>query len=265
MTAMRFLTLGDWGPGQVRAEWVPGTRIIVPAVEAAIDDAWQNALRRPGIRLFDGPMCRLESWEPRGPHLLLRFSPTSYKPFMGTNLTNPALADTYGPDVLANPLGVSAILETSDGWLMLGRRNAAVAYYPGRLHPFAGCLEPNEPLDVFDEVRRELREELSFRPSDVADVRMVGLVEDASLRQPEAIFLVRSTLRRSEIDAKLGADEHLASWSVRAEAGAVSRTLAGGQAFTPVAVASLLLWGRTTLGEAGEAWFLHEAPAFVVA
>ena len=27
---------------------------------------------------------------------------------------------------------------------MLGRRNASVAYYPGRVHPFSGSLEPQE-------------------------------------------------------------------------------------------------------------------------
>ena len=68
-------------------------------------------------------MCRLERWEasPDGSRLHLSMSTTSYKPFFGTNMSHPELADRYGPDVLANPIGVSPALETSDGQLLLGR------------------------------------------------------------------------------------------------------------------------------------------------
>ena len=86
-------------------------------------------------------MCRLERWtvSPDGSRLRLSLSETSYKPFYGTNMSHPELADRFGADVMANPVGVSPALETADGYLLLGRRNSAVAYYPGRLHPFAGC------------------------------------------------------------------------------------------------------------------------------
>ena len=89
-----------------------------------IDRAWQTASARPGVKLFDGPMCRLESWSAlAGGALQLTLSRTSYKLFMGTNMCHPELADRFGPQVLANPVGVSPALETADGFLMLGRRN----------------------------------------------------------------------------------------------------------------------------------------------
>src|SRR5688500_85996 len=131
-------------------------------------------------------MCRLERCEASPEALRLWVSPTSYKPFLGTNLT--------GVDVLAsalaNPLGLSAALVTSDGWLMLGRRNTSVAYYPNRTHPFAGSLEPGELTDVFKGVLRELDEELGLSEREVAEIRCLGLIEDAKLRQPEIVFSV---------------------------------------------------------------------------
>src|SRR5687768_2708835 len=145
---LTFHAVGDWAPGDVVARWGENSRTILPEVEALIEDAWAAASRRPGVKLFDGPMCRLESWSASPARLEFVLSHGSYKPFLGTNLTHPDLADRFGANVLANPVGVSPALETADGFLMLGWRNASVAYYPSRVHPFAGALEPRDGSDV---------------------------------------------------------------------------------------------------------------------
>jgi 8-oxo-dGTP pyrophosphatase MutT (NUDIX family) len=227
------------------------TRAVLPDVEAMIDAAWKSALARPGVKLFDGRMCRLESWRAGADRLELVLSDTTYKAFLGTNLAHPELADRYGEKILANPVGVSPALLTADGFLMMGRRNASVAYYPNRVHPFAGALDPDD-ADPFAAVRRELREELSFADADVADLRCTGIAEDLSIRQPELMFLARSVRTRREIERRLDATEHDDTWSIAGDEGGVRRVfesgeLAGG-AFTPVAVASLLLYGLVTFG-----------------
>ena len=250
---------GDWGPGRVRTSWTSSTRAIVPEVEQLVERTWSGAVTQPGIQLFDGPLCRLESWRATGEGLHLVLSPTSYKAFFGTNLHNPHLADHYGSAILANPVGVSAALISSDGFLMFGRRNASVAYYPHKLHPFAGAIEPREDLDVFDEVRRELREELSLDPHELADIRCTGFVEDAALRQPELIFAVRATRARAEVEMQVDRTEHRGSWSIPARRAEVERALSEPGDFTPVAIASLLLWGRL---EFGEDWFVTHARLF---
>ena len=237
---------GDWGEGSVRAGWVKCTRRLVREVEHEIDLAWSAAQQRLGERLFDGPMCRLERFEATAALLRLEISPTRYKPFLGTNLTNAAIADRFGSDVLANPLGLSTALESADGWLLLGRRNHAVAYHPGRVHPFAGALEPgpggSEP-DVFDEIRRELQEELRLPPEGIVSIRCIGLVEDCALRQPELIFHARSRRSRASIESNLDEAEHHATYAVGAETDAVARAVAD-PILTPVARATLTLWRR---------------------
>lgn len=240
---------GDWGPGDVDVEWVASGRRIVPEVEAAVERAWADALARPGAHLFDGPMCRLEQWavSDGGSRLRLDLSPTSYKPFLGTNMTQPELADHYGEEVLASPVGVSPALETADGFLLLGRRNAAVAYYPNRVHPFAGALEPDDH-DVFAAVRRELKEELSLTDAEVPDVRCTGLVREAALRQAELIFRARCTPTREQIERRLDPKEHRSILAIPATRAGVESTLAD-PALTPVASAALLLWRRTRFGD----------------
>ena len=138
---IRYVHLGRWEPRQITVSWVDSSRLIVPEVEQLIDRKWNESTKHAGVNLFDGPMCRLEKVETREKELRLWLSRTSYKPFWGTNLNNVGLAEKYGERILANPLGVSAILLSSDDMLMMGRRNASVAYYPDRVHPFAGCLE----------------------------------------------------------------------------------------------------------------------------
>jgi 8-oxo-dGTP pyrophosphatase MutT (NUDIX family) len=253
---LTFLHSGDWAPGEVTAERSRDCRRRVPAVEAVIERTWAEALARPGAHLFDGPMCRLEEWSvsPEG-RLRLLLSDTTYKVFYGTNMRHPELADAYGPEVLANPVGVSPALETADGFLLLGRRNASVAYYPNRIHPFAGALEPGDRYDLFAAARRELREELTLEGSDVSDVRCTGLVLEHALRQTEFIFRARCTLSRADVEGRLNPEEHRGIQAVPATPDGVADA-ARDPRLTPVAVASLLLWGRHAFGEE---WFRRRA------
>ena len=158
---LKFLRPGNWSSSQVSISWIPNSRRIIPEVETAIDAAWANALARPGVHLFDGPMCRVESWAATDDRLCLTLSKSTYKSFLGTNMANPKFADDFGPEVMANPLGVSPALVTADRQLLLGRRNASVAYYPNRVHPFAGSMEPAD-ADPFASIYREMQEELSL-------------------------------------------------------------------------------------------------------
>src|SRR2546430_2438901 len=112
---VRFHEIGRWMPGQISVRWCESTRAQIPEVQSAIARVWDDALSRPGMRLFDGPMCRMESWERSARNLKLRLSRTSYRTFFGTNLVHPQFADAYGPQCMSNPLGVSPALITSDG------------------------------------------------------------------------------------------------------------------------------------------------------
>lgn len=255
---LAFHAIGDWTPQQVQVTWQESTRRILSEVETLIERAWEQVLSRPGVRLFDGPMCRMESWEATPDRLRIALSRTSYKPFLGTNIAHPELVDRFGREVMANPVGVSPALHTADGFLLLGRRNATVAYYPNRTHPFAGALEPLDGGDLFAAVQRELREELALSDADIADVRCTGIAEDLALRQPELIFRVRSKLTRSRIESQVHAEEHGDSIAVPATRDGVESFLPE-PSLTPVAVASLLLWGRVQFGEE---WFDSNAAGF---
>jgi len=248
---LKFHALGNWDASRVKIRRVDDTRPRVTHMEAQISAAWKAGLAQPGVNLFDGPMCRLEKWESSPESLALELSETTYRAFLGTNLSHPELAEEFGREALANPVGVSPALITADGYVMMGRRNDSVAYYPGRTHPFAGALDPAD-ASVFDAVRRELREELHLGQEDLPDIRCTGIAEDQSLRQPELIFQARTLRTRAQVEARLDAAEHHSVWAAPATPSGVEAALASPEAFTPVAIAALLLFGRIEWG--GE-WF----------
>jgi 8-oxo-dGTP pyrophosphatase MutT (NUDIX family) len=122
-----------------------------------------------------------------------------------------------------------------------------VAHYAGRVHIFAGTLEPPEADDVFAAMRRELNEELHLTADQISEITLLGLVEDTSLHQPELVFDAVSNLKRDEIAARLDAAEHSAPVSVEAKPSSLQEAIADAS-FTPVAAAALLLCGRRRFG-----------------
>jgi hypothetical protein len=248
--SVAFRVIGEFNRPDVITKWVDRAPVPNSEIETRIEQAWQQAKSRPNINLFDGPMCRLESFR-AGKTLELDLTRTSYKIFWGTNLTHADFADRFGAGALANPVGLSCALESSDGYLMLGRRNASLAYYPLRIHPFAGALEPAEWVDVFADMERELAEELAFTPPDIADIVCIGLIEDISLRQPELVFHVRSTRLRVEIEQRLDTAEHDGCISIQPDLEKLKAAL-NDPGLTPVALGTALLWGRRHFGAA---WF----------
>jgi hypothetical protein len=252
-----FPAIGSWCSGEIKISCAHSTRPNIPEVEQLIDRAWHDASQRPGIHLFDGPMCRLECLR-TGEHFMhLTLSRTSYKPFMGTNLSNAHLADRYGPEVLANPVGLSALVLSSDDFVSLGRRNERVAYYPSYVHPFSGALEPRDDLDVFADIRRELREELSLGDDNIERLTCAGIAMDLSIRQPEMIFAARVRHTKQQVESQLDIEEHHGIWSAPATREGIEQALASSEKFTPVGVAGLLLWGRI---EFGDPWFEATRP-----
>lgn len=244
---------GPWRAEQVKTTWTDeSTFAPAPEVVEKIEQTWQQQMARPGIHLFDGPMCRVEQITASPDRLSLTFSPTSYKPFLGANLHHAHFAAKFGAASLPNPLGLSTLLQTADGHWMLGRRNARVAYHPSRVHPFAGSLEPAEAEDIFAGARRELSEELNIRAGDITEILCIGVASDDQLLQPEAIFRAITPLSLAEVSSRLDEAEHASVWSSRIEAVALADQWRTGEQvaqFTPIALATLVLAGGLAFGD----------------
>lgn len=254
---------GPFGLEQIRVGWADQQRPRLDDVETMIAEAWTHRTRqadRDGVNLFDGPLCRLIAYVCHPDRLSLTLGPTSYRSFVGTNLHNAHLRYSHGPEVLANPLGVSALLVLQEGFLLLGRRSETVAYHAGRIHPVGGCVDPTgdgQPPCPFATMRTELREELDIQGGQINRLTCLGLIRDKHIVQPELLFDAGVTCSYEDLQANMASadhgDEHAELLLVRDHPASVVTFIETNYSqLTPVALAGLLLHG---LVHWGSGWF----------
>ncbi len=261
----RFIleVLGPYRRGQLRVRWSDQPRPSCEPVERFIESAWRRRLEQAAaenIHLWDGRLCRLIEYGAGAEALDMVLGPTSFRDFVGTNLHNAHLRYSHGCDVMANPVGVSAMVSAEGRYLVLGRRSESVAYHAGRIHPIGGCLEPStdgQAPDPFDCIIEEIGQELGIAAELLQPITCLGMVRDKHIHQPELMFDATVTCTVEAIRRLLptasGRDEHADLVVLRDHPAAVvdfiERHLAE---LTPVALAGLLLHG---LWRWGSGWF----------
>lgn len=247
--------LGPFAVGRVQCRWRDEQSAQDAVLTELIARTWhrqQERCRLSGATLFNGPMARYLRHRVNDGELLLEVGPTDYASFLGTNFFNAHRGDELGWERFSNPLGTSALVISGDGYLVLGRRSEKVALHPGRIHPFGGSLEPKEvrqdgTLDVFASIARELQEELLLEPSDVQSMLCLGIVRDATIRQPELIFEVRTARSLDDLRNLATRDpdhEHADLIGCADRADAVSQFIRDNPALTPIAIAVLSIHDR---------------------
>jgi hypothetical protein len=255
--------VGRFPRERLRVEGSPLRRTGGGEVETIIENAWLSEVesaRKEGRLLYDGKLLRLVEHRCEGGVLALTVGPTSFREFVGTNLTHAYLRHVHGPEALSDALGVSAAVRTADGFIVLGRRSQRVAAFAGRLHPIGGMLEPGPPdaplTHPADAIGRELDEELGVAREEIVENVCIGMVRDRHIVQPELIFDVRVAADMSRLRRHRPAprhDEHSELVPVRDHPTCVATFMQRSYGdLTPVAQAALLLHG---LQQWGSGWF----------
>ena len=252
--------VGLFDRSRVRVRWSQSQRPTNPEIEKLIEHAWAEQSRQAagdGRNLFNGRLCRLINCETQGDTLQITLGEVSYKEVVGTNYTNAQLRYVHGPEVLANPLGVSAAVVSSDGYVVLGRRSRKVFFHGGRVHPVAGTVDPparpDQVPDPFDAMQTEIAQELGMSADATTRNVCLGMVRAKPIVQPEMVFEVRldadvEAIRASAAKAD-DAHEHDGLVPVRNDpAGVVTYIEKHCDRLTPVAMATLLLLGQRHWG-----------------
>ncbi|MEE9296455.1 MAG: NUDIX hydrolase [Phycisphaerae bacterium] len=250
---------GRFSPDDVTVVWEDIRRRTNPEIEAAIEKTWrdkQDEATRFNRLLYNSVLGRLSGAAIDDQRLVLRLGETDYRDFVGTNLFNAGLVRVYGEPFLANALGTSATIVTSDGYILYGRRNDRVIYHAGYLHTFGGTLEPADRLpdrtyDLFGAIRRELHEETHLKDEEIVDLVCTGLVRDVDTLQPELLFDAHVGLTRNEVLSRFDPDtdeEHTAIEACHDLPEAIVPFIQRSQPVVPVAVAAMMLHGAANWG-----------------
>ncbi|XP_053576029.1 uridine diphosphate glucose pyrophosphatase NUDT22 isoform X2 [Bombina bombina] len=182
-------------------------------------------------RELEGEWIQKDADVSEGGGLTLHLALTSYRDFLGTNWSGEAIAlqerggREYGDPqaYLAQPLGVGAALECSDGRFVLLRRSHIVGEAPGQLdvpggHPEPKAVAPNVPEDelslevlkpelvireLFSSILAEIRDEVNLPLWTLSDPLLLGIARNhTSAGRPSAEFYVRCSLSSEEVQQR---------------------------------------------------------------
>ena len=228
----RIFLSGYWTPAQVRTIYRPTEYIFRSDFARRAETHWQTLLADGKKFLFNGALCRLEKFGAENGHLQLSFSRTCYRDLLFSNANTAELIATLGESGPVQALGISAVIETADGFLPIIRRSMHVGEGPGALDIIGGHIHPDEHFrngapDVFVAIKDEIHAELGVPLDRLDDCVCIGLTESFRQRKPELAFFVRLPLTMAEIrqlaqHAPEG-DEYAELFAIGAEAATVAK------------------------------------------
>src|SRR5579859_1625864 len=173
-----------------------------------MDEQWQEQMRlamKRGTKLFDTPLfrfiaARTETDGAGDTILQLMLGDTSYKEYVTTR--SQEFAQRYPGHEVGNPLAVCSVVETSDGAILLDKRQG-VDVYVGRYHVIGGFFEHLDSIldapDPFGAMRREIREETGIQADDIREQHCLGVVYDLHVPHAEMCFLTRLHIPLAEV------------------------------------------------------------------
>lgn len=200
----RIFLSGCWTPAQIQIAYRP-TEYTFPADFARRAAVYWHELIAEGKRyLFNGALCRLEKFGADNGNLQLSFARTCYRDLLFSNANTAELIAELGESGPVHALGISAVIETVDGFLPIIRRSMHVGEGPGALDIIGGHIHPDEHVrdgvpNVFVAIKDEIRTELGVSLDLLDDCVCLGLTESFRQRKPELAFGVRLPLTMAEV------------------------------------------------------------------
>lgn len=208
MLEFETLARGYYRPDQLSITYDPTLRMpITPTIQTWMDALWAEKLAHARLhhtRLFDAPLFRLISATAQThDRLELVLGNTSYKEYVTTR--TPEFAQHHPRAALGNAIGVCSVVETSDGSILLDKRQG-VDVYVGRYHVIGGFferqLDGDAQPDPFAAINREIREETGIQRSDIRTQHCLGVVYDLTTPHAEICFLTRLHIPLAEVLAR---------------------------------------------------------------
>ncbi len=199
------LFTGGFSPSMVIVQWEESLPPLAGELQTAVDAAWEGLNPNPH---FNGRIARLEEWRIRDGALHLWLRPVEYKHLLYSNAHTGEIIRHYGEHQLARALGISAVVVSAEGQILLMERSDRVGEFPGCYDLFGGHIDPpaqGEIPDPFASMEKELDEELALLPG-TASLSLFGLLLTREARKPELLFIARCGMEsEAMMRAALGA------------------------------------------------------------
>jgi hypothetical protein len=212
-----ILTRGLYRPDQLSITYDPSLRIPTnPTIQTWIDTQWEQKLalaHEKGIPFFDAPLFRfIQATSKSDGTLHLLLGDTGYKEYVTTRV--PEFTQGRTREELGNALSVCSVVETSDGSILLDKRQG-VDVYVGRYHVIGGFFEREldsthtKQPDPFSAICREIREETGIQLSDIREQHCLGVVYDVATPHAEMCFLTQLTIPLAQVHTRIPEEDEI--------------------------------------------------------
>ncbi|XP_031485910.1 nudix hydrolase 9 isoform X2 [Nymphaea colorata] len=205
-------------------------------LEESISKIWDERIQKNPL-LYNGKkfryagykFCPAEDGANKEPSVCLQLGLTDYRTFAGTNLSPFWMKfivhsedDSTQCQHTSSPLGNGAIVETSDGKILVLQRSCNVGEFPGYFVFPGGHPEPQEigisghednkaPTEVrvlqerisqemFEGIIREVVEEIGVPASALSDPLFIGISRRELNVRPTAFFYIKCSMESEEVD-----------------------------------------------------------------
>jgi 8-oxo-dGTP pyrophosphatase MutT (NUDIX family) len=217
MLEFEILARGLFRPDQLAITYDPALHMPTdPAIQQWMDTLWTQKLamaREQGFPLFDAPLFRFVNAEARTDGSLhLTLGDTGYKEYVTTRV--PEFYRGRQRQELGNALSVCSVVETSDGYILIDKRQG-VDVYAGRYHVIGGFFERDRDStesaqpDPFGAIRREIREETGIQAADIQEQYCLGVVYDLATPHAELCFLTRLHISLAEVKTRIPEEDEI--------------------------------------------------------
>lgn len=215
MLEFEILAQGLYRRDQLVLSYDPTQRMPITAdIQTWMDVYWHERLqlaREHGTPLFDAPLFRFIAAVAQADGTLhIKVGDTGYKEYVTTRV--PAFAQGRGSDELGNALAVCSVIETSDEYILLDKRQG-VDVYVGRYHVIGGFFERDLDMtthpDPFAAICREIREETGILTDDMSEQYCLCVVYDRATPHAELCFLTRLHIPLSTVLARTPEDDEI--------------------------------------------------------
>lgn len=202
----KLLISGNYNQNKVKITWNPSLRLLPSSLMAKIESYWNKEVKQTSKNhyLFNGELCRLNTWEIKQNKLNLHLGRTNYKELLYSNNFIQDINQQYGREFLSKALGISAVLISCDQKTILIERSDTVGENPGMIDVLGGHIHPLEHAvsrvpDPFLAIKAEIHEEVNLQLMEQESITCLGLIETQTTQKPELIFLVNSPRTSEEI------------------------------------------------------------------
>lgn len=206
-SSFRIQCLGHWLASRVQVAFANDEFVLPGNLSSQAQQFWDETVASGRSCLFNGALCRLDAFAVSAESLRLHMSRTCYRDLLFCNACAAEIVRDFGEDALVRALGISAVVETADGFLPLMRRSTALGEGAGKLDVLGGHVHPDKHVrpprrgkpDVFLAIIDETCTELGLTPDQCGEFSCIGILENSLTRKPELVFATKLLLSMQEL------------------------------------------------------------------